>query len=100
MFPQKPFVRKHRSGTASPQKPLTSSQILAARKESVFDVFVGANGDAAVKVTGVPKPFEFVIPARLLRDHAAFGRPTRASIMRCAQTITREKLLTQLEAIC
>ena len=95
MFPQKPFVRKHSS-----REPLTSSQILAARKEPVFDVFVGANGDAAVKVSGVPNAFEFVIPARLLRDHAAYGRPTRASIMRCAQTITREKLLTQLEATC
>lgn len=81
-------------------KPLTSSQIIAAQKEPVFDVFVGESGDAAVKVSSVPRAFEFVIPARLLRDHAAFGRPTRASIMRCAQMITREKLLTQLEAVC
>ena len=95
MFPPNPFTGKRPA-----QKPVTSSQILAAQKEPVFDVFVGERGDAAVKVTGVPKAFEFVIPARLLKDHAAFGRPTRESIMRCAQMITREKLLTQLEAAC
>jgi len=82
----------------STRKPLTSSQILAARNEPVFDVFVGAGGDAAVKVTGVPEPFEFVLPLALLRDHAPFGRPTRASTMRCAQHVARQKMLSQMEA--
>ena len=77
----------------SSQKPLTSSQIIAARKEPVFDVFIGANGDAAVKVTGVPRPFQFVLPAAILRDASAFGRPSRASVMRVAQGVAREKIL-------
>ena len=75
------------------QKPLTSSQIIAARKEPVFDVFIGASGDAAVKVTGVPQPFQFVLPVALLRDASPFGRPTRASVMRVAQGVALEKIL-------